>query len=118
MSLITLDSGELYNTTTDRIVRPIYKRHYTRITNRQELRATIRAGAWAWPGSYPVYLFFGDGEACCFKCARKEYKRIAHDMKEGYDASFQIVGADIDYEDIRLYCGICNTQIPSSVGDD
>jgi hypothetical protein len=112
------DNGDLINKSDYHVVREKYSYTFRQIENRQQLRATIRIGKYGWPGGYPLYLMFGDGEPCCFECANKEYKRIARDMKDGYDKSFQIIGCDINYEDNDMYCANCNTKIESAYGED
>jgi len=65
-----------------------------------------------------MHFVFGDGDACCFECARKEYAGIVRAMRDGYDSSFRIVGADINYETPDLFCAHCNALIPAAYLDD
>ena len=116
--LFVVSGGDLVETKNFSVVREKYSYTFSRIKNSLQLRATIRNGEYAWPGCYPMFLIFGDGEACCFKCAKSEYKSISRDMHDGYGGSFQIVGCEINYEDNDLYCAHCNDQIPSAYGDN
>lgn len=117
LSTFISDNGDLVRIQDCKIIRKQYSYTFSKINNTQQLRATIRAGSYQWPGGYPAYLIFGDGEACCFNCARKEYSRIAKDMKDGFGSQFEIVGCDINYEDNDLYCSHCNKQIESAYGE-
>jgi hypothetical protein len=113
------DTGDLVRRSDCKVVREKYSYTFSRIENSLQLRATLRNPKYTY-GGYPLFLIFGDGEPCCFDCARKEFKRIARDMREGYDASFRIVACDINYECNDLFCAHCNTKIESAYrgGDD
>lgn len=116
-NVFVLDDGDLASKTDFHIVREHYSYTFSRIENSHQLRATIRNGKYTNVGGYPLYLVFGDGEPCCFDCARKEYKQISSDTKAGYGASFQVVGCEINWEE-EMFCSHCNNQIPSAYGDD
>lgn len=118
LSTFIADSGDLVRKSDCKVLREKYSYTFSKINNRHELRATIRAGGYVWPGGYPAFLIFADGEACCFDCAKKEYARIARDMHEGYDASFKIVACDVNYEDAALTCAHCGKQIESAYGEE
>ena len=109
-------SGDLVKLSDFSVLREKFSFTFARIDNRAQLRATIRNGKNSM--GYPLYLIFGDGEACCFDCAKKEYPRIARDMKEGFYSSFQIVACDVNYEDDYLFCAQCNTKIDSAYGEN
>jgi hypothetical protein len=118
-NLVLSENGDLYQNEPWKVIREKYHYHFTEFEgNRHKLRATIRAGAISFPGGYPLYLLFGDGDACCFECASAGYKCVAKDMKEGCGASFQLVGCKINYEDNDLHCGLCNKQIESAYCND
>jgi hypothetical protein len=57
-------------------LRPIYQHHYRDITNSLELRATLRAGGYTFPGGYELAFICADGGLLCFDCARSEYKLL------------------------------------------
>ena len=56
------ESGDLYTDDLSRVVRPALRRTCTDIRTGRELRATLRAGAYAWPGGYTIALICADGE--------------------------------------------------------
>jgi hypothetical protein len=57
-------------------LRPNYRRTHPEIRNVADFKATVRAGGFAWPGGYPLYLICSDGGSLCFDCARKEARYI------------------------------------------
>lgn len=72
------------------------------------IKGTLRAGAYAWPGGYPIYFVACDGEPLSFSAVRENWKRIcaAHiGAPKGYrDEQWAICGAEINWEDPDLYC--------------
>ena len=82
----------------------------------EKLKNFIRQ-PYAWPGGYPMFAIFGDGEACCKKCAKTEFKTILSDTMQGYGSSFQIVDVDVNWEDENLFCAHCGEQIESAYGE-
>jgi hypothetical protein len=83
-----------------------------------QFKATLRNGAYAWPGGYPLYLICSDGGPLCFACGRKEARNIleAIDRKDG--SGWRVTCCDINYEDNDLRCEHCGEQIESAYGVD
>lgn len=81
----------------------------------EKVKSFIRQ-PYAWPGGYPLFGIFGDGEALCKDCAKTEYKVILSDTLQGFGASFQVVAVDVNWEDNDLYCAHCNSKIESAYG--
>lgn len=72
--------------------------------------------AYAWPGGYPIYYVFADGETWCSKCVNRNAQEIdqaRHDKRD----SWHLAGFDVNYEDESLYCGNCNAKIESAYGE-
>lgn len=79
----------------DKIIRKYYAWHYTVIENRRQLRASLRAGQWAWPGGYEVIYIDAGGQLLCHKCVIENYGRDA------------IVGTCLDCELDEGVCSDC-----------
>ena len=47
-------------------LRKDYCRTFETINNSRELRATIRNGAYAWPGGYPLVFLTADNDCISF----------------------------------------------------
>ena len=99
-------------------IRPDYARTHSRIENSLQLRATIRAGAYAWPGGYPMYFIANDGASMCFDCVQSQYFQCAYSIRHRIDDGWRIIACDINYEDEDCYCEHCNKRIPSAYGND
>lgn len=119
--LFVSDSGELYDTRAanwpSKPIRKVYRRTCGEIRTTAEFKATLRAGAYAWPGGYPMYLICSDGAALCFACGRKEVRNIlqAIDRKDG--SGWRVLATDINYEDGQLHCEHCSERIESAYVD-
>lgn len=112
--------GDLYSEKTGYKVpfRTNYKRHHKEIQTVADCKATIRAGEYAWPGGYPLFLLTSDGCPLCFDCAREEFSQIAYAIKYKLNDGWRIVGCDINYEEKDMLCGHCGERIESAYGDD
>ena len=69
---------------------------------------------WAWPGGYPIYYLCADGGVLCSKCANEQIK-LTSDPE--IDHQWQIVVADINYEDPYLVCDHCGEFCESAYGE-
>lgn len=81
----------------------------------RDLKETLRAGQWAWPGGYPLYLISADSEPLSFESARECFREICDAMTNDYGApSWRIVGCEINEEDQQLYCSHSGQRIEAS----
>lgn len=101
---------------TSHPIRAIYSRTFGRITNTLELRATLRAGAYAWPGGYPLYFLTSDGAALSFDTVRAEYAQVSRAIREGSRDGWRVIGCEINYEDPGLTCEHSGRPIESAYG--
>lgn len=99
------------------LVRAVYKRTFRRMENLQQVKATLRAGEWTWPGGYQMFLVADDGAAICFECVRKEFRHIVGAWLYGYDSGWKVIACEINYEDGDCVCAHCNQKIPPAYGD-
>lgn len=82
------DDGNLYRVPEgDRhewlLVRSNYRYHHRSIKTVADLKATLRAGPYAWPGGYALYFVTADGASLSFDAVRKEFRSIANAIKHG-----------------------------------
>lgn len=99
-------------------LRAIYQRTCRKIETPAELKATLRAGPWAWPGGYPMFLVMADGEALSFEGARINLRDILAVL--GNTSRFEewrVVGTEINWEDDRLTCAHTGKQIQAAYSE-
>jgi len=110
--------GDLYRDDNfARPFRPNFKRTHSAITSMSEFKSTLRAGAFAWPGGYPLYLVTSDGAALCFECAKEEFHQVCWSIRHDVSDGWKVVAADVNYEDSLLYCAHCDQQIAAAYTD-
>lgn len=98
-------------------LRADYKRTHQHIENTMQLRATLRAGAYAWPGGYPMFFITSDGEALSFDAVRAEYAQVSRAIRDKSSDGWRVVACEINYEDAELACAHSGNRIESAHGD-
>jgi hypothetical protein len=98
-------------------LRKIFSRTFSRINTVAEFKATLRAGQYAWPGGYPMFLICSDGAALHFDCAKENARQIMESIATKANDGWRVVGCDINYEDSELVCDHCSDRIESAYGD-
>lgn len=68
--------------------------------------------SFAWPGGYPVFYLSADNGVLCPKCANDNRKFDAPD-----DPQWNVVAADVNWEDDSLYCDNCSQRIESAYAE-
>jgi|SRR5215472_6618663 len=114
--------GHLYDTRVNgwshlAPLRRNYRRTFARIRNVPEFKATLRNGAYAWPGGYPLFFITSDGAPICFDCARKELRNIYSAIHDHRSDGWRVEACDINYEDADCYCDHCSKRIDPAYGD-
>lgn len=96
-----------------RPLRPIYCRQYREIDTSQELRATLRAGGYAWPGGYPLAIFTTNGGTLCFPCARENIYQMLYSIRYDIHDGWKPAGCDVVYSDEEnpCFCDHCGEEI-------
>ncbi len=114
--------GHLYDTRNDdwSIEPPLrcnYKLTHRKIKSVADFKATLRAGPYAWPGGYQMYMIVSDGAALSFAEAAENVKQIYWSIANQVDDGWRVVGCDINYEDDDLYCAHSGDKIEPAYGD-
>lgn len=97
--------------------RQNYSWSHQNIKTVSDLKATLRAGAFAWPGGYPLYFITSDGAALSFATVRKEFRRIAESIRENCSDGWRVDGCAVNYEDRELFDDHTNEKIECAYGD-
>lgn len=98
-------------------LRARYSWHHGKIKTVSEFKATLRAGAYAWPGGYPLYFVTSDGAALSFKTARKEFRSIAASIRDKSSDGWRVMACDVNYEDGELIDDHTGERIESAYAD-
>ena len=98
-------------------LRPVFCQHFGTIENTAQLKATLRAGEFAWPGGYPLYFINSDGAVLSFDSVRAELRQILCSIREGIQDGWQVVACNVNYGDGDLYCDHSGERIPSAYAE-
>ena len=111
-------TGPLIDTRKDfASIRQNYSYHHANIATVADLKATLRAGQYAWPGGYPLYFACADGCCLSFDSVRESLREVIEAIKGKHDPQWQVIACRINYED-ELYCDHSGKSIESAYGDD
>ena len=103
---------------TQEVLRENYCLTHREISTVADLKATIRAGQYAWPGGYPMFFITSDGAALSFDAVEQEFSQVAYAVRHKSNDGWRVVGCDINYEDTDLVCVHTGEPIESAYGDD
>ncbi len=81
----------------------------------KQVKDAIRS-KYAWPGGHPLYLVTSDGAALCINCGRGEWPRICRSMRHNQHDGWNVLGVDINWEDVDLHCDHCSKPIEYAYG--
>ena len=114
--MISECDGGLYDTRlpnwSDKPIRPDYSKHFAEIETVSQFKATVRAGAFAWPGGDPLALYTNDGALLCFDCGHSEAYQIIDSIRSDTSDGWKVVGCGIEYaEESDAICDHCNKVI-------
>ncbi len=93
-------------------------RHHRTIVNGLQLRETLRADPYAWPGGYPLYFIASDGEALSFGSVRANIRQVLRSIRDGANDGWRVLGVDVNYEDPALFCAHSGERIPSAYSEE
>lgn len=98
-------------------LRAVYRRTFSTIATAAELKATLRAGCYAWPGAYPLYFVTSDGAALSFESVRAELRQVLNAIVSGANDGWRVVACQVNWEDSELTCDHSGKPIESAYGD-
>lgn len=118
--LFKCSDGALYDTREAHWERNPLRTNYAHthrdINSTADFKATVRNGAFAWPGGYPLYFICDDGGALCFDCARSCAREIIDAIHTRSRGGWRVVGCDINYED-EICCDHCSKDIDAAYSE-
>jgi hypothetical protein len=107
--------GSLYDTRnpkwSESPIRTNYRYTHGQCHSLSDVKASLRAGPFAWPGGYPLFLVTADSAVLCFDCARKEFRRIVWDWFNNASTGWRVIGCGVNYESNALFCDNCYQNI-------
>lgn len=119
---VSSSDGGLYDTRRPKWnqappLRAVYNRQFSRIENTLQLRATLRAGAHAWPGGYPLYFITSDGGALSFETVQNNLRAVCWSVRHKSGDGWRVVACEINHEDGELTDSHTGKRIASAYSE-
>lgn len=99
------------------VLRENYCTTHAIIRSVADLKATLRAGKYSWPGCYPLYFVTSDGAALSFEAVEQEFRNVADSVRHRLDDGWRVTGCCINWDDNDLVCEHTGEKIESAYGD-
>lgn len=114
--MISETDGGLYDTRRERWyerpVRTDYKKHFQSIKNTDQLKASIRAEAYAWPGGYNLVFVTYDGGTLCFDCVKQNFRYVLFSIRHNQRDDWRAVGiTNTNDTDGQISCDNCYVSL-------
>lgn len=83
----------------------------------------LTAGAFAWPGGYPLYFVTSDGAALSFAAALDNRALIVGAIADAEtyrheNSGWRVIGCDVNWNDAALYCCDTGKRIESAYAEE
>ena len=120
--LFASDDGALYDTRLpDWSGRPPLRRvwtgHAREIETTAQVKAALRAGAYADFGGYPLYFVTSDGDVLSFNAVRDNFASVLDSVARGIGDGWRVAAVAINYEDGGLRCEHTGERIWSAYAE-
>jgi hypothetical protein len=82
-----------------------------------EFTSQLKAGAYAWPGGYPLYFVTKDGAALSFDAAKENCELITGSIDDDSNDGWQVICCAVNWEDSELICDHTGEKIESAYAE-
>jgi len=111
--------GCLYLAGQSEPIRKNYRYSHAAIGNVADLKATLRAGGYVWPGGYPLYFITDDGGSLSFGTVRREFRLVADAVRRRDNTGgWRVIACDVNWEDDDLTDDHTGERIESAYGEE
>jgi len=108
--LVSESDGHLYDTRRPEWhlnppLRPNYCRHHLETTTLADVKASLRAGEFTWPGGYRLAFITQDGAVLSFGAVRDNFKEVVWDFHNGASTGWRIAWLiNVDESEEPIHC--------------
>ena len=104
--------GDICNRETSAVIRKDQARSYRLITNVNELKSTIRAGEYTFPGCYRLFFITSDGASLSFASVLENIDSVIWSIRNDVDDGWKVEGLSGTHEcDEDVHCDHSNELI-------
>jgi hypothetical protein len=90
-------------------LRADFCRHHREINKGPELCASLRAGAFVFPGGYEISYITDDGALLCSHCVRENLDCVIWSIRHECNDGWKVIGSEIIYRD--AHCDHCDHNL-------
>ena len=82
--------------------RENYDRHFRQISTVSQLKSTLRAGKYTFPGGYAVYFITSDGAVLSHDSVRSEFRNVADSIRSKANDGWRVIGIGCTCDDDEI----------------
>ena len=105
-------AGNIHATQTGELIRQDACKHFRNIENANQLKSSIRAGEYAWPGGYQLFFITSDGASLSFASVRENFCAVLDSVKTECADGWRVIAITGEHEcDEPVFCDHSGEQI-------
>lgn len=110
--LFVASNGDLVDLSSRTTIRKGFQFSHSRIKDTHDLRATLRAGEFTWPGGYRLAFFTRDGGILSFDAVRDNYRLVSDSIRTDCNDGWLVDGCDmLEGYEYPIYCDHTGEQL-------
>jgi hypothetical protein len=91
-------AGNIHAKKTGELIRQDACRHYRNISNANELKASLRAGEYTFPGGYRLFFITNDGACLSFTSVRENFCAVLDSVKTQCNDGWRVIAMSGEHE--------------------
>ena len=104
--------GNIYAKGTHELIRQDACKHYRNIETANQLKSSIRAGEYAWPGCYQLFFITSDGASLSFASVKENFCAVLDSVKTECSDGWPVIAITGEHEyDEPVFCDHSGEQI-------
>lgn len=115
---VTANGGELHKCSYKtgagfewHCVRRLYAAHRPTFENAAQVRASLRAGPYVFPGGYPVAYITDDGGTLCPDCVMRNYYLVCWAIRNQCTDGWRVIASEYCDGESDAHCDNCAAPI-------
>lgn len=105
-------NGDLVDLNSRTTIRKGFQLSHSRIKDTHDLRATLRAGEFTWPGGYRLAFLTRDGGILSFDAVRDNYRLVSDSIRTECNDGWWVDACDmLEGYEYPIYCDHTGEQL-------
>ena len=104
--------GNIYAKQTHELIRQDACKHYRNIETANQLKSSIRAGEYTFPGAYRLFFITSDGASLSFASVKENFCAVLDSVKTQCADGWRVIAMTGEHEtDEPVFCDHSGEQI-------